>query len=215
MNWFTVSGSFEIVQTDFCVIYLLEMRGHRYTVILLLFCVFCFQGQTVREQAGVRFSGIEWLSDPDPGLQSSVAVRTIGGGNETFSVLKTSEGKTLKTVYPRIGQLGLLDYSEADPVMVTFLRAVSQSIVRREVTAELCLEEQPYLPVVGTYRLSQYPMPGNVYFGTPFPLSDDAWRVTYMIVFDKNEHLPLYLDVTIKNIDRGYTIADIVFKKSQ
>ena len=184
-------------------------------VFFTLFLPFGTAAETLRDRSTVRFSHLEWIAGNNTPARE-IPGANLPGGNETFPVLGRIQNDTSVSpkgpLYPRESRLGILDYREADPDLISLLRSVAVNLEKSGLDAALCDASRPFLPVVAAFQLAKLPPVRDVLFSRPAEGGENSQTALFRLhCLQENALVPVYLTVTASQSGSVWKVTELMF----
>ena len=159
------------------------------SIVLFLFFSFClsyYAEDYLLDATSEYFNGIEWTEGASLDFSTLPSPYSIGevGIDSVFLYADTTRDDT---IFPEIGELGVLDYSATPYPLLESMQLFCNSIINKKMSQSLPLASRPFLAPLFAYRFSHMQNIGRidyVFFSTPTFSSQRAtskFRLNYTV----------------------------------
>ena len=185
------------------------------SIVLLFFFFFClsYAEDYLLDGVSAYFNEIEWTEGSSLDFSTLPSPYVIGEINidSTFLYADTTRDDT---IFPEVGELGVLDYSSTPYPLLESMQRFCNSIINKKMSQGLPLASRPFLAPLFAYRFSRMKNIGKidyVFFSTPTFSSQRAtskFRLNYIVNGQLKYRL---MEGTFLNIDGKWALESFDF----
>lgn len=135
--------------------------------IILFATAVIASAETVRSRASDHFDRILWTQNPESLQATALPGVSLPGGSESYAAMILKEDASIPGIYPRIEEIGMLNYDSVDTKLVDLLTQLASSLQKKTVAESLLRADRRFLGPVTGYRLRRVPLVEQVFFSTP------------------------------------------------